>query len=260
MASLPSTMRRRLAVDDDDGDDVFGDNDGGRDGLCRRRDGVVALVTMASYDGDSTTGDKVNDNGNEVDDNGDGATGYDDDGNDDGKRQRRRRQRRGHQLDDERRGRQSPRATIPIAMTAKTHAHRRQQHLRIGDGDDTASCEAATRREAEGGASGASSSSSNAASSPPCRDGGTPREIPSNGGGSNVSRVVRKFDIGKIRASAVVVVNPLASPSSSPPSDTWRALLAAAAAAAPAATVPIDGSFGDKREVNGRWREWRGGE
>ncbi len=32
---------------------------------------------MASYDGDSATGD-------EVDDNGDGATGYDDDGNDDG--------------------------------------------------------------------------------------------------------------------------------------------------------------------------------
>jgi hypothetical protein len=69
MASLPSPMRRRLAVVDDDGDGVTGDNDDGRDGLRRRRDGVVALVTMASHDSDSATGD-------EVDDNGDGATGY----------------------------------------------------------------------------------------------------------------------------------------------------------------------------------------
>ncbi len=50
-------MRRRLAVVDDDGDGVTGNNDDGCDGLCRRRDGVVALVTMASYDGDSATGD-----------------------------------------------------------------------------------------------------------------------------------------------------------------------------------------------------------
>jgi hypothetical protein len=109
---------------------------------------------------------------------------------------------------------------MAIAMTAKTHTHRRQQRLRIGDGDDTASYEAATRREAEGGASGASSSSSDAASFPPHRDGGAPCEIPSNGGGSDISRVVREFDIGKIRASAVVVVDPLALPSLSPPSDT----------------------------------------
>jgi hypothetical protein len=83
-------------------------------------------------------------------------------------------------------------------MTVKSHAHRRQQCLRIGDGDDTARCEAVTRREVEGGASGASSSSSDAASFPPRRDGGAPREIPSNGGGSDVSRVVREFDIGEI--------------------------------------------------------------
>jgi hypothetical protein len=83
-------------------------------------------------------------------------------------------------------------------MTEKTHAHRRQQRLRIGDGNDTASCEAVTRREAEGGASGASSSSSDAASFPPRRDGGAPCEIRSNGGGSYVSRVVREFEIGKI--------------------------------------------------------------
>ena len=142
-------------------------------------------------------------------------------------------------------------------MTAKTHAHRRQRRLRIGNSNDTASCEAATVREAEGGASGASSSSSNAASFPPLRDGGAPRKIPSNsgssnGGGSDVSCVVREFFIGKIHASAVVVVDPLALPLPSPPSDTWRALLVAAAAA-PVATVPIDG-------WNGRRREWRGGE
>ncbi len=71
-------MRRRLAVVDDDGDGVTGDNDDGRDGLCRRRDGVVALVMIALYDGDSATGDEVDDNSN-------GATGYDDDSNDDGR-------------------------------------------------------------------------------------------------------------------------------------------------------------------------------
>ena len=87
MASLPSPMRRRLAVVDNDGDGVMGDNDDGRNGLRRRRDGIFALVTMALYDGDSATGD-------EVDDNGDGATGYDDDGNDNGRRRRRQRRRR----------------------------------------------------------------------------------------------------------------------------------------------------------------------
>ncbi len=59
-------MRRHLAVVNNDDDGVMGDNDDGRDGLCRRRDGVVALVTMASYDDDSTTGDEVDDNGNGV--------------------------------------------------------------------------------------------------------------------------------------------------------------------------------------------------
>jgi hypothetical protein len=82
-------------------------------------------------------------------------------------------------------------------------------------------------RQPAGGASGVSSSSS--ASSPPRRDGGTPREIPSDGGGSNVSRVVREFGIGEIRASTIVVVDPLASPPLSPPSDARRALQAAAA-------------------------------
>ena len=96
-----------------------------------------------------------------------------------------------------------------------------------------------------------SSSSSDAFSFPPLRDGGAPCKIPSNGGGSDISRVVRKFFIGEIRVTAVIVVDPLASPLPSPPSDTWRALLVAAAAA-PAATVPFDGSFGDKREANGR--------
>ncbi len=64
---------------------------------------------------------------------------------------------------------------------------------------------------------------------PPRWDGGTPREIPSNGGGSVISRIIREFGIGKICASTVVVVDPLASPPSLPPSDVRRALLAAAA-------------------------------
>jgi hypothetical protein len=103
-------------------------------------------------------------------------------------------------------------------MTAKTHAHRWQQLLRIGDGNNTASCEAMTHQEAEGGDGGASSSSSDAASFPPRRDGGAPREIPSNGGGSDVSRVNREFDIGKIG-----VVN-------DPVTETGAAAMAAAAA------------------------------
>ena len=74
-------MRRRLAVVDDDGDGVTGDNDDGRDGLRHRRDGIVDLITMASHDSDSATGDEVNDNGN-------GATGYVDDSNDNGRRRR----------------------------------------------------------------------------------------------------------------------------------------------------------------------------
>jgi hypothetical protein len=41
------------------------------------------------------------------------------------------------------------RVTIAIATTAKTPAHRRQLHLRIGDGDDTASHETAAGQEAE---------------------------------------------------------------------------------------------------------------
>ena len=84
-------------------------------------------------------------------------------------------------------------------------------------------------RQPARGASGASSSS---ACFPPSRDGGAPREIPSNGGGSDVSCVVREFGIGEIRASTIVVVDPLASPPSSPPSDARRALLAVAAPAA----------------------------
>jgi hypothetical protein len=61
---------------------------------------------------------------------------------------------------------------------------------------------------------------------------GSPRENPSNGGGSDVSRVIREFGMGEIHASTVVVVDPLASPPSSPPSDAWCALLATAAPAA----------------------------
>jgi hypothetical protein len=56
-----------------------------------------------------------------------------------------------------------------------------------------AQCEAS--RQPAGGASGASSSSTT--SFPPRWDDGAPRKIPSDGGGSNVSLVVREFGIGK---------------------------------------------------------------
>ena len=81
-------------------------------------------------------------------------------------------------------------------------------------------------RQPAGGASRASSSSSASFA---------PREIPSDSGGSDVSRVVCEFGIGEIRTSTVVVFDPLASPPSPPSSDVRRALLAAAAAAIGAA-------------------------
>ena len=71
----------------------------------------------------------------------------------------------------------------------------------------------------EGCTSEASSSSSDDTSFPPRRDGGAPREIPSNSGGSDVSRVVREFDIGEIG-----VVN-------DPAMETGVAAVASAAAA-----------------------------
>jgi hypothetical protein len=92
-------------------------------------------------------------------------------------------------------------------------------------------------RQPAGGASGASSSSSSSSFSfPPRRDGGAPCKIPSDGGNSNVPRVLHEFDIGEIRVSAIVVVNPLTLPLSLPPSDVRRTFLVAAV---PAATVPI---------------------
>ena len=54
-----------------------------------------------------------------------------------------------HQLYDERRWQQSPRAIIAIGITAKMPAHRWQRHLRVGNGNDTASCEATAHRGAE---------------------------------------------------------------------------------------------------------------
>jgi hypothetical protein len=108
----------------------------------------------------------------------------------------------------------------------------RRQRTRGGGalrGQEAAAAGREASRQPAGGASGASSSSS--ASFLPRRDGG-PCENPSDGGGSDVSRVIREFGIGEIRASTIVVVDPLTSPPSSPPSDAWRALLAAAAPAA----------------------------
>jgi hypothetical protein len=73
-----------------------------------------------------------------------------------------------------------------------------------------AQCEAS--QQPVRGASEASSFSSSAYF-PPRRDGGAPLEIPSNGGGSVVYRVVREFSISKIHAPPS---------SSSPPSHCRR--------------------------------------
>jgi hypothetical protein len=109
----------------------------------------------------------------------------------------------------------------------------RRQRTRGGGaprGQEAAAARREASRQPAGGASGASSSSS--ASFLPRRDGG-PCENPSDGGGSDVSHVIREFGIGEIRASTVVVViNPLTSPPLLPPSDARRTLLAAAAPAA----------------------------
>ncbi len=68
------------------------------------------------------------------------------------------------------------------------------------------------------------------------------------GGGSDVSRVVREFGIGKIHASTIVIVDPLALPPLSPPSDARLALLAEAV---PAATVPIAMGAGPRQTTGG---------
>jgi hypothetical protein len=92
---------------------------------------MTASTTIAGATGDEVDDDGDGATGSEVDDEGDGAAGYEDNDDDD---VRRRRRRRRHQLDNERRGQQSPRATIAIAMTTKTPAHRRQRRLHISDG------------------------------------------------------------------------------------------------------------------------------
>ena len=90
---------------------------------------MTASTTIAGATGDEVDDDGDGATGSEVDDEGDGAAGYEDNDDDDVRRRRRR-----HQLDNERRGQQSPRATIAIAMTTKTPAHRRQRRLHISDG------------------------------------------------------------------------------------------------------------------------------
>ena len=92
---------------------------------------TTASTTVAGATGDEVDNDGDGAMGNKVNDDGDGATKYDNDDDDDD--DVRRCQQR-HQLNDERRGQQSQRATIEIAMTTKTPAHRRQRCLYIGDG------------------------------------------------------------------------------------------------------------------------------
>ena len=96
-------------------------------------------------------------------------------------------------------------------------------------GQEVAAARHEVSRQPAVGASGASSSSP--ASFPPRQDGGAPCKIPSDGGSSDVSRIIHGFGICKIRASTVVVADLLALPPSLPSSDAQRALLAAAAPA-----------------------------
>ena len=81
MASLPSPMRRRLVVINDDGNGAMGDkvnNDGNRaTGDSVDDDGEGPTYNDIDDDCDSATGDKV-------DNDGDSATGYDDDNDDNG--------------------------------------------------------------------------------------------------------------------------------------------------------------------------------
>jgi len=109
MASLPSPMRRRLAVVPDDSDKVNNDGDSAK-GDSVEDDGKGATYDDIDDDCDGATGDEVHNNdncdgatgdkfdddgdsatGNEVDDEDDDATGYDVDDNDDGRRRLRRR-------------------------------------------------------------------------------------------------------------------------------------------------------------------------
>jgi len=66
----------------------------------------------------------------------------------------------------------------------------------------------ASPQPAKGAIRASSSSSSSSSYSPPCRDGGAPRKIPSDGGGSIVSRVVREFGISKIHAPQLSLSTP----------------------------------------------------
>jgi len=105
---------------------------------------TTASTTVAGATGDEVDNDGDGATGNEVNDDGDGATGYDDDDDDDVRRCQRR-----HQLDDERRGQQSQRATIEIAMTRRRLRIDGNDVCTLATGNDTASYEAATRGEAE---------------------------------------------------------------------------------------------------------------
>ena len=137
----------------------------------------------------------------------------------------------------------------------------RRQRTRGGRaprGQEAAAAQHEASRQPAGGASRASSSSS--ASFPPRRDGSTPRKIPSDDGGSNVSRVVCEFGIGKICESTIVIVDPLASPPSSPLSDAQLALLAATAPAACGCSDRCGGWCDEKRHcgdselrITGAW-------
>ena len=94
-------------------------------------------------------------------------------------------------------------------------------------GQEAAAAQHEVSQQTAGGASGASSSYS--AYFPPSWDGGAPRKIPCNGGGSDVSSIIHEFGICKIHASAIIVVDLLALPPLMPLSDVLCTLLAVAA-------------------------------
>ena len=115
---------------------------------------------------------------------------------------------------------------------------------------------AAARREASQQTAGGASSSYSAYF-PPSRDGGAPRKIPCNDAGSDVSSVIHECGICKIRASAIVVIDPFALPPLMPLSDVLCVLLAVEA---PVATGLIMTGAGPRQTRGKRqarqWRRW----
>ena len=83
MASLPSPMRRRLVVINDDGNSAMGDK--------VNNDGDRATGDSVDDDGEGPTYNVIDDDCDGVDNDGDSVTGYDDDNDDNGHQRLRQR-------------------------------------------------------------------------------------------------------------------------------------------------------------------------